>query len=348
MEDTLGAQSGAELPSQTLEAGEDELPVDAEPSHDPAPAPAAQPAEARDEPSAQRVEPNAVDAEDTVVADDGQVGRAEPGEELAAHDDKQNAEDKPEQDAEESAGLGDLGHSTRELGESFDEQRWAGRENRRSFDPTGSPDTAAAVSALARKLKVSLPKEQPAPAEALTFTSWWVEKSTKRVVQISLNVASERFRIILDKEVHFLSSDLLYTHRTESFLATVQQDTKVLECHLHEKFSDNQHALSLELPHLQVQPTPRATAVGSRATAFGPCARARVSVYPSARARALARLGTLEMSGTADSTPATVSAPPRPRAVLGLARGRQAQFVRQADLAHVMRPADWSVARVPC
>ncbi|KAJ1637775.1 hypothetical protein T492DRAFT_859479, partial [Pavlovales sp. CCMP2436] len=114
---------------------------------------------------------------------------------------------------------------------------------------------AAAMGARARALKVGLPRLPTMPGlatvEYLVFQSWWVEKGTKRVVEIALELATERFRVTLDKEVHFLSPDMQFSSSTESFLPTVRKDTKVLECHLHEKFSDNQHALSLELPHLQ-------------------------------------------------------------------------------------------------
>lgn len=124
-------------------------------------------------------------------------------------------------------------------------------------EPTSEPahdelrERAAAIDELARKLKVALPKARPPPIGALVFESWWIEKSTKRVVEIALNLRTERFLVTLDKSVSFLSSDVLYNPQAVSFLETIQQDTKVLECNLHEKFSDNQHALSLELPHLQ-------------------------------------------------------------------------------------------------
>jgi len=112
-------------------------------------------------------------------------------------------------------------------------------------------ERAAAIDELARRLEVPLPKARPPRIDALVFESWWIEKSTKRVVEIALNLTTERFLVTLDKSVSFLSSDVLFNPQAVSFLETVQQDTKVLECNLHEKFSDNQHALSLELPHLQ-------------------------------------------------------------------------------------------------
>lgn len=112
-------------------------------------------------------------------------------------------------------------------------------------------ERAATIDELARKLKVTLPKSRPPPIGALVFESWWVEKSTKRVVEIALNLTTERFLVTLDKSVSFLSSDVLFNPQAVSYLETIRQDTKVLECNLHEKFSDNQHALSLELPHLQ-------------------------------------------------------------------------------------------------
>lgn len=129
-------------------------------------------------------------------------------------------------------------------------------------EPDSTAERVYAVDALAKKLKVKLPKQRPQPVDYLKFQSWWIEKNTKRVVEVAFELATERFRITLDKEVYFLKSDMNYTHLTESNLAAVMKDTKVLECHLHEKYSDNQHALSLNLAHLQVCAYPWPKRVG--------------------------------------------------------------------------------------
>lgn len=145
--------------------------------------------------------------------------------------------------------LGVLGRSLRRGAESRSEAPGAAEHAEPAPDELRA--RAAAIDELARALKVPLPKARPPPIGALVFESWWIEKSTKRVVEIALNLATERFLITLDKSVSYLSSDVLFNPQAVSFLETIRQDTKVLECNLHEKFSDNQHALSLELPHLQ-------------------------------------------------------------------------------------------------
>lgn len=125
------------------------------------------------------------------------------------------------------------------------------------------PDTK--IAALARQLKVELPKGKGPVVSRLVFTSSWVEKSTKRSIEVAYKMSSERFQITLDKDVQMLKIDMKYTHYSESYLNMVAQDMKLLECHLHEKFSDNQHARSLELPNLQCWDLH----VGARLNIFG-------------------------------------------------------------------------------
>lgn len=191
------------------------------------------------------------------------------------------------------------------------------QESDTSFEAAGR---GVPVLALARKLKVQIPKTPKPDCAYLTFSSWWEERGTKRVCDIAIDLATDRFRITLDKEVHMLSSHLLYNHEKTEFLQTIRQDTKVLECHLHEKLSDNQHASSLELPYLQVREC-------------APERRRRPSLSRLSRAR----------SAVPDRGASRLAA----RAGVGPARRRAAQCLWPSDHAHGLRLHDGPVAHLP-
>lgn len=172
-------------------------------------------------------------------------------------------------------------------------------------DPAAAGAPPSLVHVLGKKLKVALPRGPPPAPRHLLFQSWWVESHTRRVVEVAFELGTERFRVTVDKEVHMLSSELLHTQRADSFLPTVAKDTKVLECFLHEKLSDNQRARSLELPHLQVRARPRVRSTRARLPRAW-CDRASLAPTHSSRRATLS-------AGTCTWAPSSTSSAGRPR-----------------------------------
>ena len=95
-----------------------------------------------------------------------------------------------------------------------------------------------------------LPKNPEPGLQTLTFFSWWTEMNTRRYVEVSFNMASALFQIVLDKEMHHLDREARFNPLTESALEVVGKDTKVMSMHLHEKLSGAQHMDSRRRDHL--------------------------------------------------------------------------------------------------
>lgn len=117
--------------------------------------------------------------------------------------------------------------------------------------PAAPKDGAAGPQGSKAKVRVShLPKNPVPDLQFLTFYSWWTELNTKRYMEICFDMKTELFRVVVDKDVQHLHSDLLFNPTTESLHEVTAKDTKVMSMHLHEKLSGNQHAESLRRNHL--------------------------------------------------------------------------------------------------
>ena len=100
-------------------------------------------------------------------------------------------------------------------------------------------------------LKNGLPRNPVPSLRFLTFQSWWTEMGTKRYMELCFDLETELFQVILDKQVQVLNPALVNNPNYDSYGEVINQDTKVMSMHLHEKLSGSQHAESLQRPHLE-------------------------------------------------------------------------------------------------